>query len=61
MLKRNERGRLSLDNLSLQIMLGDLFAECKNETEVEWFKEILCDTAEGIAEERLEEIEIDGE
>lgn len=57
MLKRNENGKLVLQSLDLQIFFGELFEECENEREVEWLTEQICETAECIGEERLNEIE----
>lgn len=56
MLSRNEKGKLSLDGLDLEIFLGDLFSECKNKHEITWLEEQITGCTEGIAEERLEEI-----
>lgn len=56
MLKRKENGKLVLSSLDLQIFLGDLFEECENEKEVEWLTEQICEAAECVGEERLEEM-----
>ncbi|MEY8001562.1 hypothetical protein AB8U03_15440 [Clostridium sp. Mt-5] len=52
-----KNGKLAFNCLDAQIFLGDMFAKCKNEHEVEWVQEQLKDCVEGIAEERLEELE----
>jgi hypothetical protein len=56
MLDRKD-GKLRLQSLDLQIFLADLYAECKNEHEVEWLQDALTECVEGEAEERLEELE----
>ena len=61
MLDRREDGKLRLNSLDLQIFLGDIFVKCKNEHEVEWLQEQVSSCVEGIAEERLNEFEGEGE
>jgi len=56
MIKRTEKGKLSLSMLDLQIFFGELFECCNNEKEVEWLQEQLVGCAENIAAERIEEI-----
>ncbi|EDS78067.1 hypothetical protein CBC_0711 [Clostridium botulinum C str. Eklund] len=56
MLERNEKGKLFLRSLDLQIFLGNLYAECRNQHEVEWVQEQLSDAVECLAEERIEEL-----
>lgn len=48
---------MKVNSLDIDIYFGDLFEECKNESEVEWLKELLISSCECIAEERLEELE----
>ncbi|WP_187291538.1 hypothetical protein [Clostridium novyi] len=57
MLERNENGKLFLKSLDLQIFLGDLYAKCKSECEVEWIEEELADAVECLAQERMEELD----
>ncbi|WP_159449964.1 hypothetical protein [Clostridium massiliodielmoense] len=57
MLERNEKGKLFLKSLDLQIFLGDLYAKCKTEHEVEWVQEQLEDAVECLARERMEELD----
>jgi hypothetical protein len=57
MLKRNEKGKLLLKSLDLDIFIGDLFAKCDTEKEIEWLQEQLQSCTECRAEERIEELE----
>lgn len=56
MLKRNERGKLSLNSLDLQIFFDDLFENCKTEDEVEWLTDQLSSILEITSEEVLEHL-----
>jgi hypothetical protein len=56
MLSRNENGKLKFKSLDFEIFIGDLYAECNTEKEIEWLQEQLQPIIEGLAEERLEEI-----
>ncbi|KZL94337.1 hypothetical protein [Clostridium magnum] len=56
MLERNEKGKLSLKSLDLEIFIGDLFAKCSTEEEIDWLQEQLQSCVECSAEERLEEL-----
>lgn len=55
MLKRNEKGKLVLNTLDLQVFLGDLFYMCKTEKEVSFLLENIIECTECIAEEVIEE------
>ncbi|MPM84216.1 hypothetical protein SDC9_131287 [bioreactor metagenome] len=57
MLDRNENGKLRFKSLDMQILIGDLFAECKTEKEVNWLEEQLQPIVECSAEERRNELE----
>lgn len=54
---RNEDGRLVMQSLELQILLGDMFSVAKDEGEVEWILENIQGYAEVISEEKLEELD----
>lgn len=57
MLTRTGKGTLSLDGLELEIFLGDLFAECKKESEVDWLEGQIVSCVEIIVREQMVEIE----
>lgn len=57
MLNRNAKGKLEFKSLDMQIFIGDLYAECKTEKEINWVEEQLQAIVECSAEERLEELE----
>lgn len=61
MLSRNEKGKLALKSLDFQILISDMFTECKDQREIEWLGEALSGIVECSAEERLDEIEIEEE
>jgi hypothetical protein len=49
-------GKLALNSLDMEILVGDLFYKCNTKEEVEWFQEQLTSCIECLAEERLEEL-----
>lgn len=55
MLSRTEKGRLIINHLDLKIFLGDLMDMCKTKEEVDFVYNTICDCAELIAEETVEE------
>lgn len=59
LLTRREDGRLVLQSLDLEILIGDLFALCKNERETEWLEENLAGVVEVEAERRRDELELE--
>lgn len=60
-LSRNEKEKLYLDQLGLEILIGGLFDKCKNLDELEWVEEQLTDTIELISEEYQEALEEEDE
>nr|DAI90587.1 MAG TPA: hypothetical protein [Caudoviricetes sp.] len=56
-----KNGKLAFKCLDAQIFLGNMFAKCKNEHEVEWLQEQLQSCIEGEAENRLDELESEDE
>lgn len=56
MIKRNERGKLSINSLDLQVLIDGLFMECKTEAETEWIKEQLESCIEISAEDTIQSI-----
>ncbi|WP_195540477.1 hypothetical protein [Eubacterium maltosivorans] len=60
-LSRNEKEKLYLDQLGLEILIGGLFDKCKNLDELEWVEEQLTDTIELISEEYREALEVEDE
>lgn len=56
-LSRNEKEKLYLDQLGLEILVGGLFDKCKNLDELEWVEKQLTDTIELISEEYQEALE----
>jgi len=59
MLSRKENGKLSLEYPELQKFLSDLFEKCKTEIEVTWLSEQISDYTEAVADDRVEDLEID--
>jgi len=57
MLTRNERNKLELNILDVQIFLDDLFAECENEDEIEWLQNELMEYVDIASEQRKDEVE----
>lgn len=57
MLNRNEKGKLAFKSLDFEIFIGDMFAKCKTEREIEWLEEQLNGTVECSSQERRDEIE----
>jgi len=51
-----ENGKLKLNSLDLEIFIGDLFAKCNTEKEINWLEEQLQLMIECLAEERINEI-----
>lgn len=51
-----ENGKLKLDSLDMEIFIGDLFAKCNKEKEINWLEEQLQSMIEYLAEERMNEI-----
>ena len=56
-LTRTKEGKLQISCLDLEIMLGDLFASCKTEKELDFVRDNLEGATEKIYDERLDEIE----
>lgn len=56
MVERNEKGRLQLRSLDMQIFMGDLFEKCENEHEIDWLEDQLTEYAACLADERRDEI-----
>lgn len=56
MIKRNERGRLSVDHLDVEIFFGELFEHCNTPREVDWLYDILEGCMETTRDERLSEL-----
>lgn len=56
MLSRIEGGRLSLQSLDLKIFLGDVFAVCQTQKEIEWVAEQIKSCVDLIADERSDEL-----
>ena len=54
--ERAENGKLKINSLDLQILIGDMFELCKTEHEIEFVSESIIGTAENITEEMLEEL-----
>lgn len=57
MISRNEKGKLVMQSLDMEIFIGELFEKCQTEHEVEWVQKELTGTIDTIADERICEIE----
>jgi hypothetical protein len=56
-LKRNKQsGKLTVNHLDLDILVGELYSLCKTEREVEWLRDILHSTVDHLADEKTDEI-----
>lgn len=56
-MENKKSDKLNFESLDMQIFMGELFAECRTQKEVEWLQEQITGVVEGTAEERIEEIE----
>lgn len=54
MIKRNEKGKLTINNFDMGMYFYDLFAACKNDSEVEWLYDRLESGLERARDEVLE-------
>lgn len=61
MVVRNDNDKLVFQSLDFEIMLGDMFMECRNVREIQWLADQLQGAVEVICEERIDEIESDEE
>ena len=52
--ERAENGKLKINMLDLQILIGDMFNLCKTEHEIEFVSEAIIGTAENITEEMID-------
>jgi len=57
MISRNEKGKLVIQSLDMEIFIGELFEKCQTEHEVEWVQNEITGIIDLIADERLNEIE----
>lgn len=56
LISRNENGKLFVHSLDLEIFIGDLFANCKTESEIEFVKDAIIGATEIVAEDYIEEL-----
>lgn len=56
MLKRNEKDKLVLNSLKLEVFIRELFEQCKTEDEVESLKEQIQDIIEDVTDEKINDI-----
>ena len=61
MVVRDDKDKLVFQSLDFKIMLGDMFMKCRNVREAQWLAEQLQGAVEVICEEKIDEIESDGE
>lgn len=61
MVARNDKNKLVFQSLDFEIMLCDMFMECRNAREVQWLAEQLQGAVEIICDEKIEEIETNEE
>ena len=57
MISRNEKGKLVIQSLDMEIFIGELFEKCQTEHEVEWVQNELTGMIDLMADERLNGIE----
>ena len=56
LIARNDNGKLYIDTLGLDVMFGDLFDNCKTESEIEFVKDAIIGSVENVAEDFLDEL-----
>lgn len=54
--ERTENGKLKINTLDLEILIGDMFDLCKNEHEVDFVIDAITGAVEIISEEMLDEL-----
>lgn len=57
MISRNEKGKLVVHSLDMEIFFGELFEKCQTAHEVEWVQNELTGIIDLVADERLDETE----
>ena len=57
MVKRNEKGKLSLKALDFEILIGDMLEKCKTEKEINWLSNELTQIVDSLVDERTDELE----
>lgn len=55
-IERHGNEKIQVNNLNLEIFIGDIFAKCNSEHEVEFVKEVLKDVVDLTSSERMDEL-----
>lgn len=55
-IERHGNEKIQVNTLNLEILIGDIFAKCNSEHEVEFVKEVLGDVVDLTSSERMDEL-----
>jgi hypothetical protein len=61
MLSRNERGKLALNTLDLQVLFDGLLDQCQTGKEIEWVTENITSALEGSAQDKRDDLGVTDE